>query len=199
MKKITKVVITGGPCAGKTSAIEFVKIHFEKLGYLVVVISESPTEIMESGITVDRFGKTSFQKAIIWLQIQKEKIILEILNNSSQKNIIVLFDRGLVDHFTYVEQEEKIMLEKFFKVKESELYKNYDVVYHMCSTAQKLPEKFFNTKYRKESIKEAIKADKAIQNAWINHPHYKFISCKSNFSDKVDELIISIEKYIESY
>ena len=67
--KLTKIVITGGPCAGKTTAIERVKLYYQNLGYCVLVVAETPTEIIKSGITLEEFGKIPFQKAIINLQI----------------------------------------------------------------------------------------------------------------------------------
>ena len=35
MQKITKIVLTGGPCAGKTTALAKVKEHFTSRGYAV--------------------------------------------------------------------------------------------------------------------------------------------------------------------
>ena len=43
MSKITKVVLTGGPCAGKTTALAKVVEHFSNLGYQVYTVPEVPT------------------------------------------------------------------------------------------------------------------------------------------------------------
>ena len=36
MKEITKIVVTGGPCGGKTSAMKHIKEVFTKEGYTVL-------------------------------------------------------------------------------------------------------------------------------------------------------------------
>ena len=39
-KQITKIVITGGPCAGKTTAMSWIQNAFTKLGYAVLFVDE---------------------------------------------------------------------------------------------------------------------------------------------------------------
>ena len=43
MNTIKKIVLTGGPCAGKTTALVKVIEHFTSLGYKVFTIPEVPT------------------------------------------------------------------------------------------------------------------------------------------------------------
>lgn len=195
--KLIKIVITGGPCAGKTAAIEKAKLYYQKLGYCVLVVAETPTEIIKSGITLDKFGKIPFQKAIINLQIQKEKIILETLPAKLNKDVIILYDRGIIDHFIYVNQMERAVIEKALNIKRDECYKNYDAVFHMCSTAKVLPNLFFNTECRKEPIEEALKLENLIKKAWEIHPFYYFVNCELDFEDKIYKLINKVNEYIK--
>ena len=46
---IYKLAVTGGPCAGKTSAIEHIKEHFTKLGFRVFAVPEVPTMVVLAG------------------------------------------------------------------------------------------------------------------------------------------------------
>lgn len=197
-KNLIKIVITGGPCAGKTSAIDKVKLYYQSLGYCVLIVAETPTEIIKSGITLEEFGKIPFQKAIINLQIQKEKIILEALPTTLNRNVIILYDRGIIDHFIYVNQMEKNIIEEFLNIRRDECYKNYDAVFHMCSTAKELPKLFFNTECRKEPIEEALKLENLIKKAWEVHPFYYFIGCELNFEDKINKLINKMNEYIKN-
>ena len=48
-KKITKIVITGGPCAGKTTAMSWIQNAFTKLGYTVLFIDETATQLISGG------------------------------------------------------------------------------------------------------------------------------------------------------
>ena len=43
--KLTKIVITGGPSAGKTTAMSWVQNAFSKLGYTVLFVPETATEL----------------------------------------------------------------------------------------------------------------------------------------------------------
>ena len=50
MNTIKKIVLTGGPCAGKTTALVKVIEHFTSLGYKVFTIPEVPTMFTQSGM-----------------------------------------------------------------------------------------------------------------------------------------------------
>ena len=56
--KISKIVITGGPCAGKTTGMSFLEQELSKNGYKVVFINESATEIILSQISRGIFENT---------------------------------------------------------------------------------------------------------------------------------------------
>ena len=42
-KSISKIVLTGGPCAGKTTALSWIKNAFTKIGYAVLIVPETAT------------------------------------------------------------------------------------------------------------------------------------------------------------
>ena len=48
--EMTKIVITGGPCAGKTTAMSWIQSNFTKLGYTVLFVPETATELISGGI-----------------------------------------------------------------------------------------------------------------------------------------------------
>lgn len=47
---ITKIVITGGPCAGKTTGMSWIQNAFTERGYKVLFISETATELISGGV-----------------------------------------------------------------------------------------------------------------------------------------------------
>ena len=49
MKNIKRIVLTGGPCAGKTTALVRIIEHFSSLGYKVFTIPEVPTLYSQGG------------------------------------------------------------------------------------------------------------------------------------------------------
>ena len=48
--QITKIVITGGPCAGKTTGMGRIQKEFVKLGYKVLFVPETATELITGGV-----------------------------------------------------------------------------------------------------------------------------------------------------
>ena len=45
MKTIKKIVITGGPCSGKSTMLNLIENTFKEKGYKVLIVSETATEI----------------------------------------------------------------------------------------------------------------------------------------------------------
>ena len=83
-KEISMIVLTGGPCAGKTTAQGWIETNFTKLGYKVLFIPETATELINGGIFPSRNGPGSpglnnvdFQYELIRLQLAKEEVFLE--------------------------------------------------------------------------------------------------------------------------
>ena len=72
-----KIVITGGPCAGKTTAIEFIKKALTEKGYLVLCIPETATELICGGITPWGMKTLDYQLCQMKLQLYKEAVYEE--------------------------------------------------------------------------------------------------------------------------
>lgn len=51
---VTKIVLTGGPCAGKTTGLSWIQNTFEKMGYTLIFMQEPATELKTAGITPAR-------------------------------------------------------------------------------------------------------------------------------------------------
>ena len=58
-KRIHRVVLTGGPCAGKTTSINKIKNFFENIGWKVFCVPETATILLSSGIYFDDLGEQS--------------------------------------------------------------------------------------------------------------------------------------------
>ena len=75
MNKIKKIVLTGGPCAGKTTALVKVIEHFSSLGYKVFTIPEVPTMFSQSGMDYLTQNRALFyegEKATLEIQLALE-------------------------------------------------------------------------------------------------------------------------------
>ena len=88
--EIKKIVITGGPCAGKTTGMSYLEQELSKMGYKVVFLNESATEIILNGLDLGA-NKTNldFERNIIQLQIEKEKLYMEFCKNLPNDKVIL--------------------------------------------------------------------------------------------------------------
>ena len=48
--EITKIVITGGPCGGKSTAMSWIQKAFTQMGHTVLFVPETATELITAGV-----------------------------------------------------------------------------------------------------------------------------------------------------
>lgn len=76
--EIIRVVITGGPCAGKTTAMEVLRDEFSNSGVPAVFVPEAATDLILSGIAPWTCASMlEFQTRVMKLQIEREREALE--------------------------------------------------------------------------------------------------------------------------
>lgn len=49
---ITRICLTGGPCAGKTTALTTMSLHLKQIGYRVLLVPEAATILMKGGALI---------------------------------------------------------------------------------------------------------------------------------------------------
>ncbi|MDE6583746.1 MAG: AAA family ATPase [Clostridia bacterium] len=197
-KKIYKIVITGGPCSGKSTALSWLQNEFSKKGYLVLFVPETATEMIIGGIapwTID--NNIDFETSILKLQIQKEKIFEEAIKNTDYDKVLIVCDRGCLDCKAYMTQNEFNRALKILDTTEIQLRDSYDAVFHLV-TAAKGAEEFYNfdNEARLEMPNEAIKKDDDTLNAWIGHPHIRVIDNSTDFETKMHRLMNEISNFL---
>lgn len=193
MKKVYEIVITGGPCSGKTTCMCAVEQFLQEYGYKVIIVPETATEIILSGITPRDLPIDVFQSLIVDLSLEKEKIVKRA-TQEIDADIIILYDRGVLDCKAYISKEnfEKILQDR--GLTEIEIRDHYDAVLHLV-TAASGAEEFYtlqNNSARFESLEEARVADIRTQNAWIGHPHLRVIDNSTSFEKKINRLCAEI-------
>lgn len=199
MKNFYKIVITGGPCGGKTTGLSTIESELTKIGYKVVFINESATELISSGLGFSSFSNNiDFETNIVKLQLEKEKIYEEACKKLINDNVVLICDRGVMDCKSYTTPEEWKQITKNLKLDDIQLRDNYDAVFHLV-TAAKGAEEFYtrdNNSARKENLEDARLADDRTLKAWTGHPHFRAIDNSTNFEDKMKRLIEEIFSFI---
>lgn len=194
---VTKIVLTGGPCAGKSTGLSRIEQELTDRGYKVFVVSETATEVITGGIKPSEMLLLDFQTCIFDIQRVKEDIFISAAKKFNEKtgvDCVILFDRGLIDAKSFMTQDEfdellLLELENEISVRDS-----YDGVFHL-KTAADGAEEFYtlsNNTARSETPEQARKIDKACIAAWTGHPHLRIIDNSTNFKGKMDKLMSEI-------
>ena len=198
-KQITKIVITGGPCAGKTTAMSWIQNAFIKKGYAVLFIDETATQLISGG-AVPWLSTSSreFQRWLLQLQLDKEKAFTEISKTLKTQKVLIVCDRGALDNRAYMTDSEFRSVLKSLNTNEVALRDQYDAVFHLV-TAAKGAERYYtlaNNAARTETPEQAAALDDKLIAAWTGHPHFRIIDNTTDFEEKMRRLIGEISSFL---
>lgn len=202
MKKITKIVLTGGPCAGKTSALSFLRENLINNGYGAVVVPETSTELFSSGISPSKMNSLlDFHQTQLNIQLSKEAYFEDACNKFKNfEHIVLICDRGVFDAKVYLGDELFAEMLKLNSLTEEELFDRYAAVFKLVTAANGAREYYTleNNKVRKETTEEAVALDDKITEVWKNHPHFEIIDNSTNFEQKLERLLEKILTFLKN-
>ena len=134
---ITKIVITGGPCAGKSTAMSWVQKAFTAMGYEVLFVPETATELITGGVAPWNCGNNiDFQKCLFHLQLEKEKVYERAAGTMKIDKALIVCDRGALDNKAYMSDKEFGEVLEYLNKDEVTLRDNYDAVFHLVTAAK---------------------------------------------------------------
>lgn len=194
---ITKIVLTGGPCAGKTTTNERVEEFFTKLGYAVFTLPEAPTLFIKAGadfLTQDRNLYFEIHKSMLRFLLQMEESFHEIAE-ATGKPALIVNDRGAMDISAYMDPADWQRLLRETGHSEEDLMGRYKAVFHLCTSAKGAPNSYTlsnNSARMEETLAEAIQVDDNLIKAWEKHPNLQLIKSEEFVKDKIDNVLIGI-------
>ncbi|SUC12543.1 AAA family ATPase [Prevotella pallens] len=196
-----KIVLTGGPCAGKTTALVKIMEHFSSIGYKVFIIPELPTLFLQAGMDYLTDNKDLFyegEKATLEMQIALEDKFLQMAKSVKQP-VLIVCDRGTMDISAYMNPVLWNQIISDVKMNNEMLRSRYDAVLHLVSAADGA-EQFYtiatNNK-RTEGIELARILDKKVIQAWSEHPHLRVINNHEDFETKLERVLQEISDVLE--
>ena len=196
--KIWEFVITGGPCAGKTVALNIIRKELTEKGFKVIIGNETATELICSGIFPWELEKVKFQELLMERAINKEKVIRKAAKHL-EKDVVIFYDRGLLDGKAYVSDEEFSRILETNNFNEKQINNQYDGVFHLV-TAANGAEKFYtlsNNEARVETMEEARILDKRTIDVWKDNEKLKIIDNSTDFEGKIERLLNEIYAILE--
>ena len=199
---IKKIVITGGPCAGKTTALNWVVENFTKMGWKVLTIAEAATHIimrpLRPNVDLTLMG---FQDLIMKTQLFLEDSTEQAIKNNETSlykdddKVLIVCDRGICDGAAYVTNQQFQVLLAANGLSTQEAFSRYDAVFHLVTAADGAPRYYslVGNKARSETKEQAVVLDKKTQAAWEGHPHLRIIDNRGlSFKKKLQKLMAEI-------
>ena len=204
-KNIKRIVLTGGPCAGKTTALVRVIEHFSSLGYKVFTVPEVPTMLIQAGMDYLTKNKDLFytgEKATLQIQLMLEDQFMAMAETCSEPCVIIC-DRGTLDISTYLQPEDWERITASVGVDTNQLRNRYDAVLHLVSAANGA-EQFYTTatnaarleQANEEGLRIARELDKKVIKVWSGHPHMRVINNAENFDSKLNRVLKEISNVL---
>lgn len=205
MPDIKKIVLTGGPCAGKTTALVKITEYFSGFGYKVFNVPEVPTIYSTACwnyLTPNRDLYYQGERAILETQLALENQFMQ-LAKVCEKPVLIVCDRGAMDISAYIKPEEWDEITRMAGTNSNALRESYDAVLHLVSAADGAEQYYTTatnaTRYEQaneEGLRVARELDKKVIKAWTGHPHLRVINNHDDFENKLNRVLTEISKVV---
>ena len=202
-QQIHKICLTGGPCAGKTTALTHLQHVLSQKGVRVFSVPEAATLLMKGGAMINTamysFDQAvKFQASLMKMQMDLEDNFTNIAKNENKPSVI-LCDRGLMDGSAYVSDELWHTVMDEVGMSQVQLRdKRYDGIIHLVTAADGAPE-FYNkgNVARYEDLKEAIDVDHRLRHAYFGHSRFYIVDNKvTHFNQKIEICVEIVSKIL---
>lgn len=187
-----KIVITGGPGGGKTTALDLFQREFESR---VKVVPESATILFQAG--VEREDSPERIKILQESIYQTQKAFEESYQRLNSGRLL-LCDRGSLDGLAYWPGTEEEFFKQINSTIEEEIAR-YKAVIFFESGASKSTDMQSNNPFRHESNSQAVALDKKLQEVWKKHPHFYFVPNSSSFMKKISDGVNTISDVLKEF
>ena len=205
MENIKRIVLTGGPCAGKTTALVRIIEHFSNLGFKVFTVPEVPTMYSQGGwsyLTPNPKLYYEGELAILQTQLALEDSFMRLAETCTKPSFVVC-DRGTLDISAYISPEMWQELCDKCGASTNQLRSRYDAVLHLVSAADGAEQYYTtatnSTRYEQaneEGLRIARDLDKKVNKAWTGHPHLRVINNHDDFDAKLNRVIMEISNVL---
>jgi predicted ATPase len=189
MSKCCRVVLTGGPGGGKTTAAD---LYRREIGDQVVVVPEAATILYLGGFprAGDDGVRRATQRAIYHVQTN-----LEDAQAAHYGSRLLLCDRGTVDGAAYWPGEPEEFFEHLGTTLEKEFLRYDAVIFFETAAVGGISIEGGNPT-RIESMEEALSLDRRLKSLWSQHPHFVFVPHNTSFIKKVNSGLDELAKIV---
>ena len=184
-----RIVLTGGPGGGKTTAADLFR---REIGERVVIVPEAATLIFSGGFP--RYSEASAvhaaQHAIFHVQRN-----LEDVQSARYPDRILLCDRGTVDGAAYTQDSCEAFFDALNTTLEKELARYDGVIFFESAAVGGMGIEGGNP-IRNESLDEAVRLDSRLRELWSQHPRFIVVRHNPSFFKKISYGLAELETMV---
>lgn len=198
---IPTIVLTGGPCGGKSTVLKL--LQTSRPG--VQVVPEAATMLLQGGyplpgreVEFSEHWRFNFQGAILDLQHRLGAFwAKEAWENYKQ---LLVLDRGILDGAAYT-PGGVAEFAGLYQLNHEQVLSRYQMVLHLESLATGDPTSYGSqgNQARQETLQEAQELEHKTRAAWEAHPNWRFIPSCEQISQKADLVSNFIDEILSSH
>ena len=185
-----RVVLTGGPGGGKTTAADLFR---REMGDSVAIVPEAATLLFSGGFPRSHatFARQAAQRAIYHVQRNLEDAVAALYPDR-----VLLCDRGTLDGVVYWPDGAEEYYRAIASSEEAELARYDTVIFFETAAAGDLFVEGPN-KARTEDRAEAMEIDRKLQAVWSRHPRFFLVRHDPSFLAKLEGAINLLRQVLE--
>ena len=192
MKNCCRIVLTGGPGGGKTTAAD---LYRREIGEDVVIVPEAATILYLGGFP--RVGDVEVRKAT-QRAIYQVQLNLEDAQAAHFRSRVLLCDRGTIDGAAYWPGPEEDFFEHIGTTLENELLRYDAVIFFETAAVGDISIEGGNPA-RVESNAQAVLIDQKLRKLWSKHPQFVLVPHNKSFIKKVNLGLEEVAKVVSRY
>jgi predicted ATPase len=184
-----RIVLTGGPGGGKTTAADLFR---REIGERVVVVPESATLLFAGGFprSAAAHAREAAQRAIYHVQRN-----LEDVQSALYPDRVLLCDRGTLDGGAYWPEGGDAFMVAMGSSVEMELSR-YDAVVFFETAAVGGIDIEGGNPTRIENMAEAVELDGRLRAIWSRHPNFHLVPHERSFLHKVTAALTLLQRLV---
>jgi predicted ATPase len=207
-RRIVEVVLTGGACGGKTTALGALAHLLRVNGYQVITVPEAFTMIVSGGVSgvgdmvrADGAANCDFQHHVFTtIRRQRDRARGEARKLRGEQPVVIVYDRGELDAMAFHDHECFDRMAGDVRTTINAIRDSYHGVMHLVTTADGA-DGFYNqlaNDARWETVDEAKASDQRLFEIWKGHPRHFRIDNSTDFGGKMRRLLEATLTVVEN-
>ena len=184
-----RIVLTGGPGGGKTTAADLFR---REIGERVIIVPEAATILFQGGFprSHDPVASRVTQTAIYHVQRNLEDVQAALYPDRT-----LLCDRGTVDGAAYWPGGDGPYFSAIGTTLQAEL-RRYDAVIFFETAAVGGNSIEGGNPVRNESLEQAVELDRKLRSLWSQHPRFILVPHNPSFFKKISFGLAALESIV---